>query len=75
MAIASEVARETVAPPPPPPPQKKIFERKINVVSFLSVRHTVWTLLILPLKLFTADSLVLINNDIFERNPFGDIID
>ena len=29
----------------------------------------------LPLNLFTADSLVLIDKDIFEENPFGDIID
>ena len=28
----------------------------------------------LPLNLFTADSLVLIDKDIFEKNPFGDII-
>ena len=60
MAIASAGARGTVAPPPPPQ-KKKIFERKINVVSFWSVGQIVWTLLILPLNLFTADSLVLVD--------------
>ena len=64
-------------PPPPPPPKKKkiyIFGRKINVVSLGSVGQIVWTLLILPSNLFTADSLVLIEKDIFEGNPFGVII-
>ena len=43
--------------------------------SFWSVGQIVWTLLILPLNLFTANSLVLIDKDIFEENPFGDVID
>ena len=68
MAVASGGARGTVATP-------KIFERKINVVPFWSVEQIVWTSLILPLNLFTADSLVLIDKGIFEENPFGDIID